>query len=375
MPIILISILLSYVIFIYNIKKYQSPNKEVAFQSFQQSYTKLVGISLIAGIGLDIFFHSFYLSRAISYFLILTITVMIVSYIFHKFPSKNRSQANLAYKIAISCAHLFILLNHYDHIGMGGYPNHSLDIFELLINSTLLAGGTIVLSLGLKGIFIIIHKFSHQQNKRRYVGNKSATTSAWSWLNHRHKQGSQNMKQHYQDHGMTPEEITYFRSQMAQAKDHILQIQENFPKTAKLRAIETRHKSIVTLQTYFKDIVQNPTRLTDASHFLCNILPSLDDLIQKYNEIQGHIAKNKQTYQILDRTATTIEHLCEEISQSYINFHSKVYKELEDELTFAQQNLQHVQSQEDVSMEDILDQDLNPSNEETSPSETDSSQD
>ncbi|MDO4432657.1 MAG: 5-bromo-4-chloroindolyl phosphate hydrolysis family protein [Aerococcaceae bacterium] len=155
---------------------------------------------------------------------------------------------------------------------------------------------------------------------------------------------------HYQQAGLSKKEIEFFREQMAPAKQHILQIEQAFQQTAKLRAIETRHNTVKVAQNFFKDLVQEPQKLSRASHFLYKQLPSLEDLLNKYNEINGHIAKNKQTYLILEKSAATIEQLCENITDQYIQFHQETYNDLMDEIELAQRNLS-----KDVSTADIDD--------------------
>lgn len=145
--------------------------------------------------------------------------------------------------------------------------------------------------------------------------------------------------QHYYDQGLNDSEIEYFRSQMAVARDQIKSIESGVNQTAKLRAIEVRYNTIEVLQNFFKDIVEEPTRFTQASQFLYKFLPSLEDLIQKYNEINGHVAKNKQTYLILERSAQTIEQICEQITDEYVLFHEETYKEMQDEIKLANRNL------------------------------------
>lgn len=355
MPLLLVSIVLSYFMWIHFTKKYlNNPNQ--GFHALHQTYRKIIGLSLIIAIASDIFFHSILINYATSYVIVLSAIIAVTSAMICKFRLKKLTPLLHAFKIAITCAHLVLLLNAQDDYASAVQTGYAADIFELLLDSTLMSLATSALTLILYHVFAILEKFQGKPRK-----NRSHSKTSWtphSWFTSVTPSQSKNMKQHYQEHGMTSEEISYFREHMGPAKDHIVNIQNNFPKTAKLRAIESRHNSIKTLQTYFKDIVQNPTRLAETSHFLCKILPTLDDLITKYNEIQGHIAKNKQTYQILDRTATTIDTVCQEITQSYINFHGKVYKELEDELAFAQQNLHHVQTENTQSMEDILDQDI-----------------
>lgn len=149
----------------------------------------------------------------------------------------------------------------------------------------------------------------------------------------------QNIRDHYYEQGLTDQEIDYFRDQMAPAKEQIEHINDIFGQTAKLRAVEVRNNTNKVLQSFFKDIVEDPQRLPQASTFLYKYLPSLEDLILKYNEINGHVAKNKQTYLILDRSAQIIDELCQQISEEYVLFHQDTYNELFDGIKYVEKNL------------------------------------
>lgn len=150
---------------------------------------------------------------------------------------------------------------------------------------------------------------------------------------------NRDMMQHYYDQGLTAQEVDYFREQMAAAKQQIITIETEFNRTAKLRAIEVRYNTVQVCQNFFKDLVEEPNRMAQAGQFLYKFLPSLEDLILKYNEINGHVAKNKQTYLILEKSAQTIENICEQITDEYVLFHQETYQEMQDEITLANRNL------------------------------------
>lgn len=146
---------------------------------------------------------------------------------------------------------------------------------------------------------------------------------------------SRNMLKHYQAQGLSKQEIEAFRSQMANTRDQIISIENNFQVTAKMRAIEIHHNLVKVAKNYFKDIVEEPQRRLAASDFLINYLPQLQDLLEKYNEVNSHVAKNKQTYLILEKSAQTIDKISQEIVDDYLKFHEETYQELEDGLKLA----------------------------------------
>lgn len=141
--------------------------------------------------------------------------------------------------------------------------------------------------------------------------------------------------QHYRNRGLNDQEIVYFREQMALAKERIETIEQEMGKVAKLRLIETRHNTIEVSKEFFRDIVAEPERLAQAGVFLNKLLPSLEDLSLKYNEIAQHVAKTKQTYLILEKSAVTIDKVCESISDHYVEFHQALYNDLDDEIKLA----------------------------------------
>lgn len=160
---------------------------------------------------------------------------------------------------------------------------------------------------------------------------------------------NKDMMQHYYEQDLTDSEITYFREQMATAKEQILTIETELNQTAKLRAIEVRYNTVQVMQSFFKDIIEEPKRVNQASQFIYKFLPSLEDLAQKYNEINGHVAKNKQTYLILEKSAQTIENLCEQITDEYVLFHQSTYQEMQDEIKLANRNLSRKEARKQFS--------------------------
>lgn len=172
-----------------------------------------------------------------------------------------------------------------------------------------------------------------------------------------HKHVSSNMLHHYHQAGLSNQEIETFRQEMAEAQNHILRIEDNFQKTAKMRAIELHYNILKVAKNYFKDIVAQPKRFVAASHFTLTLLPQLDDLLSKYNEINSHVAKNKQTYLILEKSAQTIDQICQEIISDYLHFHENKYQALEDGIKLADRTLKHHSSQDPINWTD-QDEDL-----------------
>lgn len=143
----------------------------------------------------------------------------------------------------------------------------------------------------------------------------------------------------YQEAGLSDQEIDHFRQQMQTSRDQIKSIEQELAKNAKTRAIEANYHLIDILKNYFKDIVNQPQRRLLAGNFLINLLPQLEDILKKYNEINRHVAKNKESYLILEKSAQVIDRLAQEITDDYLQFHAKTYQDLADDLALAEKTL------------------------------------
>jgi len=143
----------------------------------------------------------------------------------------------------------------------------------------------------------------------------------------------------YRSRGLSDEDIKFFRETMNKAKNQILQIESNMNSTGKLRAIAHRNNTIHLIKVLFKDIVNEPERLHEVDQFLYVHLPSLAELSEKYVTINQHQAKSKQTFDILEKSARTIDDMCEQIADDYVTFRSTDISDLEDEIELAKHRL------------------------------------
>ena len=152
----------------------------------------------------------------------------------------------------------------------------------------------------------------------------------------------------YRSRGLSNEDIDFFRKTMNNAKKQILQIEENMTNTGKLRAIANRNNTLHLIKVLFKDIVDEPERLHEVDQFLYVHLPSLADLTDKYVTINQHQAKSKQTFDVLEKSAQTIDDVCEQIAEDYVKFRSTDISDLADEVELAKHRL----NREGSSIED-----------------------
>ena len=169
----------------------------------------------------------------------------------------------------------------------------------------------------------------------------------WGLFGSRRKKGKQEeipaltdeLETHYEKSGMTANEISFFRQTMNQTKNEINQLQMNMQQTAKLKAIDLRHDPVKAAKALFKELVKEPNRLHEASQFLYTHLPNLVDLTNKYNEINDHEIKNKQTYEKLEESAQIIDQLSALIAQDYQKFVAEDLDDIDVEISVAKQSL------------------------------------
>lgn len=150
---------------------------------------------------------------------------------------------------------------------------------------------------------------------------------------------SQEKEQFYSSKGLSKEDIQYFRETMHKAKEQVLTIDEHMQRSGKLRAIENRNNTVALSKALFKDIAKEPQKLHEVDKFLYVHLPSLSDLVVKYVEIENHKAKSKATYDILDKSAQTIDKMCGQIAEDYVRFKKDDIKDLDVEIELAKRTL------------------------------------
>lgn len=143
----------------------------------------------------------------------------------------------------------------------------------------------------------------------------------------------------YQSKGLSKEDIQYFRETMHKAKKQIIQIEQNMESTGKLKAIEHRNNTTQLAKSLFKEIIDEPQRLHEVDQFLYVHLPSLADLSEKYVDIDQHEKKSKATFDILDRSAETIDEMCQQIAEDYVKFKSSDIEDMDLEVQLAKRTL------------------------------------
>lgn len=139
--------------------------------------------------------------------------------------------------------------------------------------------------------------------------------------------------------GMTAREIEIFRETLFQTKQQIDRLQKNIQDNAKLKAIDLRHDTLKAAKALFKELVKEPIRLHDASHFLYTHLPNMVDLTNKYIEINQHEVKSHETYEKMEESVQIIDQLAALITSDYQNFVSDDLVDLDVELSIAKQSL------------------------------------
>lgn len=141
---------------------------------------------------------------------------------------------------------------------------------------------------------------------------------------------------HYEETGMSEQQIAFFRETMAQTKEQIVQLEKNMHSASKLKAIDLRNDTVKAAKAMFKELVKEPNKLHLADQFLYTHLPNLVELTDKYLEIDAHELKNKNTYDALNKSAQVINDISELLAADYQKLVADDLDELEVEMTLAQ---------------------------------------
>ena len=151
---------------------------------------------------------------------------------------------------------------------------------------------------------------------------------------------SEKQQEIYNKAGLTESDVAFFREKMNRAKTQIQQIEVYTKQNNKLEAIANRYQIVTVLKDYFKEIVQHPERLHAVDKFLNTYLPGLDEMMGKYIEIEQHISKTQETYQMLDQTMDFIDDCCLQIEAYYQKFRAQDFSDLNLEKEYIQKQSQ-----------------------------------
>jgi hypothetical protein len=139
---------------------------------------------------------------------------------------------------------------------------------------------------------------------------------------------SEKQKEIYDKAGLTESDVAFFREKMNRAKTQIQQIEVYTKQNNKLEAIANRYQVVTVLKDYFKEIVQHPERLHAVDKFLNTYLPGLEEIMGKYIEIEKHISKTQETYQVLDQTMELLDDCCLQVEADYQKFQAQDFSDL-----------------------------------------------
>lgn len=151
---------------------------------------------------------------------------------------------------------------------------------------------------------------------------------------------SEKQQEIYEKAGLTESDVAFFREKMNRAKTQIQQIENYTKQNNKLEAIANRYQVVTILKDYFKEIVQHPERLHTVDKFLNTYLPGLEEMMEKYIEIEQHISKTQETYQMLDQTMDFIDDCCLQIEADYQKFQAQDFSDLNLEKEYIQKQSQ-----------------------------------
>lgn len=152
----------------------------------------------------------------------------------------------------------------------------------------------------------------------------------------------------YLSKGLSNEDITFFRETMMTTKEHIQSIEKRMVASSKLSAIEKRNNTIEISKALFNDIVKEPQRLHQVDQFLYIHLPSLNDLVKKYSDIENHKAKSRTTFDILNKSAETIDELCDQITHDYLKFKDSDLSSLDSSVDVTKKTMKQSLNSKDI---------------------------
>ena len=139
---------------------------------------------------------------------------------------------------------------------------------------------------------------------------------------------SEKQQEIYYKAGLTESDVVFFREKMNRAKTQIQQIEAYTKQNNKIEAIVNRYQLLTILKDYFKEIVQHPERLHAVDKFLNTYLPGLEEIMGKYIEIEKHISKTQETYQVLDQTMELLDDCCLQVEADYQKFQAQDFSDL-----------------------------------------------
>lgn len=150
---------------------------------------------------------------------------------------------------------------------------------------------------------------------------------------------SKKLAEHYEDAGMSDSEVVVFRETMAGASKNVHQLEKTVQNTVELQDILREFDTMNVIHAYFKAIVNEPKRMTEAAPFLYEQLPNMADLTRKYQIITRHEVKTSDTYLVLNQAKDALAKLAAKIRDEYATFVRDDLEDLDSTVTLAKQQL------------------------------------
>ncbi|MBS7576822.1 MULTISPECIES: 5-bromo-4-chloroindolyl phosphate hydrolysis family protein [unclassified Enterococcus] len=145
----------------------------------------------------------------------------------------------------------------------------------------------------------------------------------------------------YHEAGLNEQDIKAFRNTMAEAKQNIIDWEANVKQNATLKKIEKETQGIIAAKALFKEIVEEPKRITEVDTFLYKRLPNIVNLTEKYLKITAHKIKAESTIETLKKSEEVIQKVSIQISNDYTKFVSDDLEDLTIEAEVAKENLKN----------------------------------
>lgn len=163
---------------------------------------------------------------------------------------------------------------------------------------------------------------------------------------------SKKLADHYEEAGLSESEISVFRETMAGASKNIHQLESTVNDTVELQDILREFDTMNVIHAYFKAIVNEPKRMTEAAPFLYEQLPNMADLTHKYQIITRHEVKTSDTYLVLNQAKDALAKLAATIRDEYASFVHDDLEDLDTTVTLTKQQLARHEAMHDTDKKD-----------------------
>lgn len=189
------------------------------------------------------------------------------------------------------------------------------------VSSIIAFGATLLITM------ILLRRYYKQQNIKEFYGNVVDIESS-------------EQKEHFKEKGLTSDDMEYFKEVMDEANNQIYSIKSQIVGVTPLEKAMSVNDTVEIIEELYKDIVNEPERLHDVNKFLYIHLPTLEQLVSQYVQINNHRRISEQGKRTLDETINTIKEVNELIDQDYLDFRNVDVETLRNNIQMTKKRLE-----------------------------------